>query len=41
MNGFYVPGSISGSYVSNKRDENGSLVYESAASNVGMQAQAA
>lgn len=41
MNGFYVPGSVSGSYVANKRDEEGGLLYESAANQVGIQKQAA
>lgn len=41
MNGFYVPGSLSGSYVANKRNEEGSLAYESAANEIGIQKQAA
>lgn len=41
MKGFYVPGSRSGSYVSNKRDEEGSLLYETASSEAGIQKQAA
>lgn len=41
MNGFYVPGSVSGSYVANKRDEEGTLLYEGAANEIGIQKQAA
>lgn len=41
MNGFYVPGSVSSSYVANKRNEEGSLVYEDLQSKVGLQKQAA
>lgn len=41
MKGFYVPGSRSGSYVASKRDEEGSLAYETAATEVGIQKQAA
>ena len=41
MNGFYVPGSASGSYVANKRDEEGTLLYEGAANEIGIQKQAA
>lgn len=40
-NGFYAPTSVLGSYVSNKRDENGSLIYESAANKIGINEQAA
>lgn len=39
--GFYVPGSISGLYVANKRNESGSLIYESAANEIDIQKQAA
>lgn len=41
MNGFYVPGSVSSSYVANKRDEDGTLLYEGAANEIGIQKQAA
>ena len=41
MNGFYVPGSVSSSYVANKRNEEDALIYETAASQVGIQKQAA
>ena len=41
MNGFYVPGSVGGSYVANKRDEEGTLLYEGAANEIGIQKQAA
>lgn len=41
MNGFYVPGSVSSSYVANKRDEEGTLLYEGAANEIGIQKQAA
>ena len=41
MNGFYVPGSTSSSYVANKRNEEGSLLYESLENEVGLQKQAA
>lgn len=41
MNGFYVPGSVSSSYVANKRNEEGSLVYEDLQSKIGLQKQAA
>lgn len=41
MNGFYVPNSVSSSYVSNKRNEEGSLAYDSAANEIGIQKQAA
>ena len=41
MNGFYVPDSVSSSYVANKRNEEGSLLYESAANEIGIQKQAA
>lgn len=41
MNGFYVPDSVSSSYVANKRNEEGSLLYEQASSQVGIQKQAA
>lgn len=41
MNGFYVPNSLSSSYVSNKRNEEGSLAYDSAANEIGIQKQAA
>ena len=41
MNGFYVPGSVGGSYVANKRDEEGTLLYEGAANEINIQKQAA
>lgn len=41
MNGFYVPGSVSSSYVASKRNEAGSLLYETAADEIGIQKQAA
>lgn len=41
MNGFYVPGSVSSSYVANKRNEEGSLAYEAAETQVGIEKQAA
>lgn len=41
MNGFYVPGSVSSSYVANKRDEEGTLLYDGAANEIGIQKQAA
>lgn len=41
MKGFYVPNSISSSYVANKRNEEGSLGYQSMANEVGLQRQAA
>lgn len=41
MSGFYVPGSVSSSYVANKRTDEGSLQYESATNQVGIQKQAA
>ena len=41
MEGFFVPGSQSSSYVSNKRNEEGSYAYDSAAIDIGQQKQAA
>ena len=41
QDGFFVPGSITGSYVSNKRNENDSPAYESQANQLGLQKQAA
>ena len=41
MKGFYVPNSISSSYIANKRNEEGSLAYQSMATEVGLQRQAA
>ena len=41
MRGFYVPNSISSSYVANKRNEQGSLAYEALATKVGIEKQAA
>lgn len=41
MKGFYVPNSISSSYVANKRNEEGSLAYQTMANEVGLQRQAA
>lgn len=41
INGFYVPNSVSSSYVANKRTETGALGYESTANEVGLQKQAA
>ena len=39
--GFYVPGSKSSSYVASKRNEEGSYLYDAAASEIGLQKQAA
>lgn len=39
--GFYAPGSISGSYVASKRNEEGSYAYDKAQQDIGMQKQAA
>ena len=41
MSGFYVPGTVSQSYVSNKRDESGVPVYEGQLNQIGLQKQAA
>lgn len=41
MDGFYVPDSVSSSYVANKRTNEGSLMYEGLANQVGLQKQAA
>lgn len=41
MKGFYVPNSISSSYVANKRNEQGSFQYDAAANAVGLEKQAA
>lgn len=41
MEGFFVPGSQSSSYVSSKRNEEGSYAYDSAAIDIGQQKQAA
>ena len=41
INGFFVPGSIKGSYVANKKNEQGSDKYDAEAISVGMQTQAA
>lgn len=41
INGFFVPGSISGSYVASKRNEEGSFKYYSQAISTGIQRQAA
>ena len=41
MKGFYVPNSISSSYIANKRNGEGSLAYQSMANEVGLQRQAA
>lgn len=41
MSGFFVPGSVSSSYVRGKRDEEGSLQYETSESLIGLQKQAA
>lgn len=41
MKGFYVPDSMSSSYVANKRNETGGLLYESAANDLGIAKQQA
>lgn len=41
IKGFFVPGSMTGSYVANKRNEEGSFKYDTQAIGVGMQKQAA
>lgn len=41
MNGFYVPGSISGSYVANKRNIEGTPQYEAISNEIAIQKQAA
>lgn len=41
MSGFYVPGTVSQSYVSNKRDEAGVPIYEGQLNQIGLQKQAA
>ena len=41
IKGFFVPGSMSGSYVASKRNEEGSYQYDAQAIGVGMQKQAA
>lgn len=41
IGGFFVPGSISGSYVASKKNEEGSYKYDAQAIGVGMQKQAA
>lgn len=41
MNGFYVPGSVSSSYVANKRNEEGSLLYDTMSNEIGLEKQAA
>lgn len=41
ISGFYVPNSISGSYVANKRDEQGSFVYDTALNKTDIQKQKA
>lgn len=41
VNGFFAPNSISGSYVSNKRDRYGSLLYDSAMDDIGIGKNAA
>lgn len=41
MSGFYVPGTVSQSFVSNKRDESGVPIYEGQLNQIGLQKQAA
>lgn len=41
MSGFYVPGTVSQSFVSNKRDEAGVPIYEGQLNQIGLQKQAA
>lgn len=41
MKGFYVPNSISSSYVANKRNDQGSFQYDAAANTVGLEKQSA
>ena len=41
MSGFYVPGTVSQSYVSNKRDDSGLPIYENQLNQIGLQKQAA
>lgn len=41
MRGFYVPDSVSSSYVANKRNESGGLMYEDASNQIGIEKQQA
>lgn len=41
MKGFFVPNSVSNSYVANKRDANGSLIYEGQYNDIGLEKQSA